>query len=526
VSATEWVESALRRHGLTASVILVATGVCLHIPDFAMSASMGFRMVGMGFTPTMVLGMTLIVLGLAVGFIAAIIGPPRTSDGMGVRVIAMDDRRLGWRDLALFSVLGFGLVIDIMKPATIGFVIPGARAEYGLSLPQITLWPLIALSGTTLGSVMWGVLGDRIGRRASVLLAGLLFIATSVCGAMPAYWLNLVMCLIMGMSVGGMLPLVFALLAEVVPRVHRGWLLVTLGCVAGAGGYVAATSAAALLEPHFGWRALWLVGLPTGIMLLAFSGFIPESPRFLALAGRVDEAIRQMARLGARVETYDPALEPAAAPSTVDSGLFAGHRRALTAAIGFFGLAWGLVNFGVLTWLPTLLRATGGSATRWNFLLAGAALVAVPGSLVAALLYGRWRSRASMLAFAVLAALALAGLGAVPVSHYQEPLFAGLLVLLLTGLAGTNAMLGVYAAEVFPTVIRSSGAGLQAAATKSGGIVGPPLVAIIVSLSPGLHLTAWLLAVPLAVAAFVVLLVGRETRGRRLEEITEVPIRP
>src|SRR3546814_17018785 len=82
---------------------------------------------------------------------------------------------------------------------------------------------------TTVGSIVWGRLADVCGRRAGILLSALMFIGTAICGAMPTFEWNLVMCFLMGASAGGMLPIAFTLMAETVPAAHRGWLLVALG---------------------------------------------------------------------------------------------------------------------------------------------------------------------------------------------------------------------------------------------------------------------------------------------------------
>src|SRR5262249_17833908 len=132
--------------------------------------------------------------------------------------------------------------------------------------------------------------GDRIGRRGGLLLAALLFIGTSICGAMPAFWLNLAMCMLMGMSAGGMLPLVLTLVAETVPPASPAAPSVLIMGLASGGGYLAASSAAAILAPSFSWRVLWLIGLPTGLLLAVFARFIPESPRFLMLVRREVES--------------------------------------------------------------------------------------------------------------------------------------------------------------------------------------------------------------------------------------------
>src|SRR5690606_10094630 len=118
---------------------------------------------------------------------------------------------------------------------------------------------LVALIGTTVGSIVWGRLADVFGRRAGILLSALMFIGTSICGAMPTFEWNLVMCFLMGASAGGMLPIAFTLMAETVPAAHRGWLLVALGGVGTSAGYLLASGFAAILEPLCSWRVLWLL---------------------------------------------------------------------------------------------------------------------------------------------------------------------------------------------------------------------------------------------------------------------------
>ena len=59
-------------------------------------------------------------------------------------------------------------------------------------------------------------MADRVGRRYSILLSTVLFIATSICGAMPSFPTNVFMCWLMGVSVGGLIPVAVSLLSEVV----------------------------------------------------------------------------------------------------------------------------------------------------------------------------------------------------------------------------------------------------------------------------------------------------------------------
>ncbi len=109
-------------------------------------------------------------------------------------------------------MLALALIIDIMKPATLGFVTPGMRTEYRIDRQTVAWLPFAALTGTVVGSFAWGALADIYGRRASILLSAVMFIGTSICGAMPSFWWNVGMCFLMGAAAGGMLPVAYALL--------------------------------------------------------------------------------------------------------------------------------------------------------------------------------------------------------------------------------------------------------------------------------------------------------------------------
>lgn len=512
----------------------VVAGVLLHFPDYVRAGAMGFRMASMPMSGLMLAGMALIATGLVLatyglvppGGLLRAVRPAASGGGFALRVL--DDAPLGWAHWRLAGVMAIAVVVDVMKPATLGFVMPGAMAEYGLSPAGVSLWPLTALTGTTVGSILWGVLADRMGRRTSILLASLLFMGTAICGAMPTFGWNLVMCFLMGASAGGMLPIVFALLSETTPPRARGWLMVLIGGLGTVGGYLAASGAAALLESWLSWRSLWFLGLPTGALVIALNRFIPESPRFLLAQGRDREAGRVMAGFGVVLEAAPPdrgSASPGFEARPAGAGaLFRRPYLAQTVSLGLYGLAWGLVNWGFLTWLPTILRDLGLEAGVANGILARAALVAAPGMLVAAWLYGRWSSKYSMVLFGLATAAILVGFAALGSGAAGR---SGLLMLLVVGLlvssSGVIAMLSPYSAEVYSTEFRGIGTGVVAASSKIGGIVGPPLIAGVLALWPGLAAAALVVTGPMVLAALVLGLTGLETRGRRLEEIHAAP---
>ena len=517
----------------------VGGGVLAHLPDFFASAGMGYHMGSMHMSRLMLAGMLLIIGGMALttyGLMpSANTAPRRRASGMHFQ--AMDAAHITPLHWGMMVVLGVALVIDVMKPATLGFVIPGMRGEYGLAGTQVAWLPLIALGGTTLGSLLWGALADRIGRRAAILLASVLFMGTSICGFMPSYAWNLFMCFVMGIAAGGMLPIVYALMAESIPARRRGWLVVLHGGLGAAVGYLVAAGLAAWLEPRFTWRMLWFAGLPTGLVLLLLNYWIPESPRYLLEHGRVDDAEAVMRRYGIElappkesiVESIEESI-PVAARQPIDSragarSLFKPPFLAHTITVLAYGLSWGLVNWGFLTFLPTILRDRGLSAVAANRMLFLSALIAVPGTVLVAYLYGLWSSKRTMILFALVTCASLGAFAVVDPGSggRSSTLLMLLIVLLLLGSGGIISMLSPYTAEVYPTRLRGTGSGIAAGSSKLGGIVAPPLAAWVLAIAPGFTAIGLLVAAPVAVSAMVLAFSGIETRDRGLEELTAAP---
>ena len=508
--------------------IVVAAGVCLHLPMYVMAAPMHFHLAGMPMDPGMLLGMMLIPGGVLLAAWGLL---PRLAQ---VRLTARGGNRLHWHvsdgvplnrmHWILVAVLAIALTIDVMKPASIAFVMPGMAREYGIGMSRAGWLALSALIGTAVGSVVWGRLADVFGRRAAILLSALLFMGTAICGTMPAFAWNLVMCFMMGAAAGGMLPITFTLMAETVPARHRGWLLVALGGVGTSAGYLAASGAAALLEPFFSWRALWLLNLPTGALIVLLNRFIPESPRFLANAGLQDQAravLERFAGAAGLVEDAAAADAPVMEIHQPRAGLrdmLRGRHARITIALMVCGIAWGLVNFGFVLWLPASLHKLGLDASAAGALMARSALLAIPGIAVVVWLYQRWSSFKSLVLFVALAVLALFAFAAIEVGGLRAQSFTiAATVLLLVAISGVIATMIPYAAEIYPVHLRGTGSGLIAAGSKAGGILGAALG--VAGVFDSFLVSALVIAVPMAAAGVMLWRGGIETRGRELESI-------
>jgi len=502
-------------------------GVLAHVPMFLMGRYTGWQMVGMEMDATMLAGMAMIPLGVllaAYGLMPRIAQMRRSLHPatQPLQFHLADGVPLNAEHWKLVAVLVVALAVDVLKPATLGFVMPGMTKEYGISRESAGVLALVALIGTTVGSIVWGRMADVFGRRSAILLSALMFIGTAICGAMPAFGWNLAMCFLMGASAGGLLPIAFTLMAETVPAAHRGWLLVALGGVGTSAGYLLAAGAADLLVPLISWRALWLLGLPTGLLIIVLGRFIPESPRFLANAGLPDAARAVLARFSGAAATPDAAAADVVAEPEPPAGgvglLLRGPHARISWGLMVCGLAWGLVNFGFLLWLPTNLGALGMDPAAANALLARSALLALPGTVLVIWLYHRWSSVKALVLFIALTAAALGLFGALALLEVRSPAaMVGATALLLLSSSGVIAMLIPYAAEIYPVHLRGTGSGVIAACSKAGGILGAGFG--VLGVFGHLAVSAALIALTMAAAALLLGRSGVETRGRRLEEI-------
>lgn len=511
-------------------VAACTAGVVLHLPMYLSARAMGYQLAGMQPDSPMVAGMVAILAGLGLSLYGLV---PAKSDVIRqqmnrMRISALDDVPIRFQHVALLLVMALAVTIDVMKPTTLAFVAPGVAREYGLEAAHhhlpVTWLPLCGITGTVLGSFMWGWIGDRIGRRASIMYAGILFISTSICGAMPGFQWNLVMCFLMGIGAGGMLPIAFALIAETIPARHRGWLIVLIGGDI-AGAYVITSWLAGALTPEFSWRILWLIGLPTGLVLILLNRWIPESPRYLLATGRQAEAEAVMTRYGASlVEDRQPM--PDAESGVLDSyrQLFCRPFAGPTGAITMMAISVGLLTFGFQFWVPTNLQHLGLTEINSDFVLRNSALLGLPLTLVVALLYGFWDSKKTTICLVVLTAVAVLifAIFGESIAH-DHLLLSILLVIPLSGISSVVAVVTAYASEVYPTRVRSRGTGLAAGMTKAGGVL--ILIIVLAGVAvPSIPVTGLIGALPLLVSVAVFWQTVPPTQQRRLEDIVRAEL--
>lgn len=391
----------------------------------------------------------------------------------------------GKRGRIVIGVIGtLALTIDISKTSTLGFVIPGMRDEFGLSASTASFLAVAGLSGTALGALLFGFFADRFGRRVTYLITTLGFTATSMCGSMPNFAGNLVMCALMGMAVGGLAPLLITLLTETIGGRTRGSVVVGMSVVATAVGYLVAAGTALWLEPIFGWRVLWLIGAPTGLVLVLLTPWIPDWTGERGEPARRPEPVRS--------------VEP---KRKVQFG--GGLQRA-------YALLVGVLTFGLTTWVPSLARLSGVPVATANLLLTVTSLVMVPCALLLVFGYRRFGPVQLAVGLASVTAVLLLALAASGV--VQQISWVGA-VALVAALFSVNTMAAIFlpiAADLADAAGRARTTGTVSLFNRLGGLCGPLLLASLVSSATDVLVAVAILALLCAFAAWYI---GRRHRA-------------
>jgi putative MFS transporter len=184
-------------------------------------------------------------------------------------------------------------------------------------------------------------------------------------------------------------------------------------------------------------------------------------------------------------------------------------------ALSLAAICYGLVNFGLLLWLPSDLVAKGYSMELAGRLLAESSLIALPTVLIAAWAYSRWSTK-----WAVAGSVAVTILGLVLVLRLEFAGHGSPVIPVALLIIGTNAMIAMllpYTAESFPLRIRGRTTGIVAACSKAGGMLAQILA--VLALVPALGLVSVVILFPTMAALALVAWYGKETRGRDLRDL-------
>lgn len=432
----------------------------------------------------------------------------------------------------LVLIVFLGTAFDNMDQVTCSFILPMMRMEWNLNYIQGSYMPAAALFGTCVGAIVWGIIGDRIGRQKALMYTILLFAITNLIQTHSwSYPQFTITCFFMGIGVGGEIPLAFTLLAEFMPAHLRTRTELVLGILAIVLGYAFSAVSAHFLLPLAGWKSLFYVQALPALLVVAIRLKFPESPRYLLAAGKRDEAWKVAAwirkQTGGNYDPLDDAeidfsledkrLSPVASLRMLWRSIY----RRRTLANWVFGFCIGFFEFAFIVWLPTTLKNLGYSdAQSINYPML-INFFAIPSVFVALFLLRKGGSKLVLTLYPLVAGIFMLILGGFLSRIAAQPL----LLVLVGGVIfffGTT-LLGIfppYSAEVYPTEVRGTGAGWAAGFSRLGSFAGPLFGGVLLNLGVSAQLELIIFGAPLIVSAFVMLFYGIQTHSMSLESIS------
>jgi putative MFS transporter len=277
--------------------------------------------------------------------------------------------------------------------------------------------------GSALGGPLFGLLADARGRRAALLLAMTLSLAGLALSAVAKKDYHVIAArVVAGVGLGGELPAATVLVQELSPRPMRGRMVALLEAFTGLGGVVGVALAFGL-APQLGWRVTYLAicGCVVYVGVLRFG--IPESPRWLASVGRVDEALLAVEKLEREHGRYENATvqdKPMTGEATTVTSLDPFPVSTLVLSVLWAVMAVSAYALGV--YVPSLISLWGFNMfSRWSTM----ALLGVAqafGCVLASLVLGDCDRKQALVCFVAAAAVA-----AVVYSHapWNGPLVIG-----------------------------------------------------------------------------------------------------
>ena len=383
------------------------------------------------------------------------------------------------------------------------------------------LGPVLSASlvGILFGSMLFGWIGDRYGRKKALLGSLFLFgiftwLAAHATNLTQMTWLRL----IAGFGIGGVIPNMIAINIESAPRRLRGTLgLIATGLVPIGGAVPGFVSA--MLVPQHGWPILFYIGgiAPVVIGVLAIF-WMPESIKYMTLhesqRANLVKLIRQLSPgyavpEGARFVVEDEKQFPSSNPKF----LFPDGLAVITPLLWLL-FALNLMGFFfLLSWTPTLLTAAKLPPQTAALSIALLQLGGTVGSLALVRWLDRYQFAAItvlfLIAVPVVGALGFIGAGSTKTVLLAACFVAGFCVL------GIQSGINVAGALVYPTSLRANGSGWELGVGRIGAIIGPLVGALFVTM-PVQQLYMWS-ALPFLLGAIVCFAIYRlnETRLSR-----------
>lgn len=451
---------------------------------------------------------------------------------------------LPWSRWHWFVVIALGVtwILDGLE-VTLAGAISGVLQKpeaLGLTDAQVGLSATFYLAGNVFGALLFGFLTDRFGRKKLFSLTLLVYlIGTALSASSWNFASYAAFRFITGSGIGGEYAAINSAIDELIPARIRGRIDITINATYWIGAGVGAAGSYLLLNPIFipigaGWRAVFLLGALLGTIILIFRHWVPESPRWLTIHGRKQEAdaiikgIEQkieaskpgtnspLKKMAIRVRTHTPLHE-------IWETVF--HRHRSRSCLGFVLMIAQAFFFNAIffTYSLVLVRFYKVAPEATALYLIPFAFGNVLGPLLLGPLFDKVGRKPMIVLTYAGAGILLAITGCLfqaGVLNAQTQTLAWIAIFFVASCAASSAYLTT--SEIFPLEIRGLALALfYATGTLCGGMIAPTLFGTLIQTgSRGALLVGYLVAALLMIgAAIAELFLGVKAERRSLEEV-------
>lgn len=420
------------------------------------------------------------------------------------------------RHRRLLGAYGIGWALDAMDVGLISFIIAALGVHWGIGKGEASLVASAGFLGMAIGAVVGGLLADRLGRRAVVVITLLVFgLATGASALSVGLVMLVVLRFVVGLGLGAELPVASTLVSEYAPRRIRGRVVVWLEAF-WALGWILAALIGTFVAAHGenGWRWALAIGTLPALWAIVVRRRLPESVRHLEKKGRDDEAEKAV-RLFEDAASVPAPAHPVASTPDADAPRGSIWSPALRHRTASLWVVWFCVNlsyYGAFIWIPSLLVDRGFDLTRSFTFTLIITLAQLPGYAVSAWLIERLGRRGTLVLFLAGSAVSAAAYGLA--STEASIIIAGCCLSFFN--LGAWGALYATGPELYPTSVRATGTGAAAGFGRIASILAPIAVPFLV-LGGGQVLTFGVFAGSFVIAAVAALTLP-EMKGTALEE--------
>ncbi len=451
-----------------------------------------------------------------------------------------DTAPLNRRYWVTFVIMSAVFVLDFFDFFLIAFVMSVIGKEWQLTYGQGALILYAAGVGAIIGAIVWGALGDLLGRKMQCVTGTFICgISAGLIGLVPTgQWEMLaVLRFFVGFGLAAGVTPALTMVVEQTPTRWRTGMTSFYVVFASAGTLMASFTSATLLNA-FGWRGVAMTGFIAVIVGLLVWAFVPESVRWLTAKGRFVEARQGVAKqLGVPLDSVPlPTARPVAPPRANLGELYSVNPRLFWQTL----LIWGgsaSAAYGYYLWGPTIvalaLKVEPAVAAKYFIYVSGTGIV---GKIVVSLIASKTgrRSLGVVFGFASVVFLVLAGYFNSVLIGDGFPLFIVLIAASAFCVEGGFSNLAPYTVEQYGVNMGSRSSGLGQAANGVGKILGPLALALLAGSSNVIAPKATaeaifpafvFLGVTMAAVALAYAFLGVETHGKAMAMGHEAPAR-